>query len=463
MLTSSDLHNIEMKNSMRDKEIAIAVDGISKIYRIGLKEEADDNFVKASINFIKSPLSNFRKHRSLYKFDDVDLEDDSAAEIPDVLRALRNLSFQVKRGEVVGIIGANGAGKSTLLKILCKITKPTSGRAEINGRVSSLLEVGTGFHAELTGRENIYLNGTILGMRKLEIDAKFKEIVEFSGVRKFIDTPVKRYSSGMKVRLAFSVAAYLEPEILIVDEVLAVGDADFQKRCLNKMDDVGKSGRTVLFVSHNMQAMARLCSRCILLERGSLVDDGPSEKVISRYLNSELGTSAAREWDELESSPGNEVAKLRAIRVISGKSEIAEYIDINQPFRIEMEYDVIKPGVVLLPNFHVYNEQGVEAFAVVDLDPAWRQKKRPKGRYVSAVEVPENIMAEGVFSIKAVLHTLNPLTVEFTCPSVASFTIIDKQDGTTARGDYVGKLPGVMRPKLTWKTDYSAMVEYTEV
>jgi lipopolysaccharide transport system ATP-binding protein len=249
----------------------------------------------------------------------------------------------------------------------------------------------------------------------------------------------------------------LEPEILIVDEVLAVGDADFQKKCLNKMDDVGKSGRTVLFVSHNMHAVARLCSRCILLNGGRLVDEGPSEMVISRYLNSELGTSAAREWNNIENSPGKDVAKLRAIRIISGKSDIVEHIDINQPFRMEMEYDVIASGYVLLPNFHVYNEHGVEVFAVVDLDPKWRQKKRPKGRYVSAVEVPGNIMAEGNFTIKAVLHTLNPLAVEFTCPSVASFTIIDKQDGTTARGDYVGKLPGVMRPKLNWKTDYRSL------
>ena len=442
---------------MDHQDIAIKVENISKIYRIGLKDEISDNFVKASLKFIRSPLSNYKKHRSLYKFKDIDPESDSDNDGDDILRALRNISFEIKRGEVVGIIGTNGAGKSTLLKILCKITKPSFGRAEIAGRVSSLLEVGTGFHPELTGRENIYLNGTILGMRKLEIDEKFDDIVEFSGVRKFIDTPVKRYSSGMKVRLAFSVAAYLEPEILIVDEVLAVGDADFQKKCLNKMDDVGKSGRTVLFVSHNLQAVTRLCSRSILLERGRVIDDGPSEKVISTYLNSELGTSAAKEWNEPDKAPGNDIARARGVRILSREAGITEYIDINQPFRIEMEYDVLKPGFILLPNFHIFNDQGIEAFPVVDLDPNWRRKRRPAGRYVSSVEVPANIMAEGVFAVKAVLITLEPVSVVFSCPSVVAFTIIDKQDGTTARGDYVGRLNGVMRPLLEWRTEYKKL------
>lgn len=439
---------------MENHEVAISVDSISKIYRIGMKEEISDNFVKASLNFIRSPISNFRKYRSLYRFKDVDLNSDVSNNGGDVLWALRKVSFKIEQGEVVGVIGTNGAGKSTLLKILCKITKPTSGRAEITGRVSSLLEVGTGFHPELTGRENIYLNGTILGMRKYEIDRKFDDIVEFSGVSKFIDTPVKRYSSGMKVRLAFSVAAYLEPEILIVDEVLAVGDADFQQKCLSKMDDVGKSGRTVLFVSHNMQAVARLCSRSILLGGGRVVDDGPSEEVISTYLNSGMGTAASKEWPDPESAPGNDIARVRAVRILSRESKVSEYIEINQPFRIEMEYDVFESGFILLPNFHVFNSNGIEAFSVVDVDPEWRGKKRPAGRYISSVEVPANIMAEGAFNVKAVLITLQPLSVLFSCPSAVAFTVIDKQDGTTARGDYVGKLHGVMRPLLEWHTDY---------
>ena len=441
---------------MENQELAIKVDDISKIYRIGLKEEISDNFLQASLKFLKSPLNNFRKYRSLYKFNELEKQNAGNTDIDclDILWALKKVSFEVKKGEVIGIIGSNGAGKSTLLKILCKITRPTIGRAEITGRVSSLLEVGTGFHPELTGRENIYLNGTILGMRKREIDEKFQNIVSFSGIEKFIDTPVKRYSTGMKVRLAFSVAAHLDPEILIVDEVLAVGDADFQKKCLNKMDDVGKSGRTVLFVSHNLQAVARLCPRSILLEHGQIIDDGPSHKIISNYLNSEMGTSAARVWNDLNTAPGGDVARLRAVRIVSKDEKIAEYVEINQPFRIEMEYDVIKDGYVLLPNFHIYNEHSVKVFAVVDVDPVWRKKKRPKGRYISAVEVPGNIMAEGLFSVRAVLITLNPIIVQFSESYVVAFNIVDNQNGNTARGDYVGRLLGAMRPLLNWHTTY---------
>ena len=248
---------------MTSKDIAIKVENISKLYRIGMKDEMNDSFGGAIFSFFKSPVKNYLKYRSLYRFDDIKSSDNSNQDNhpSDIIWALRDISFEVKKGEVVGIIGRNGAGKSTLLKVLTKITAPTSGRAEIHGRVSSLLEVGTGFHQELTGRENVFLNGTILGMKKKEVDEKFDEIVAFSDVEKFIDTPVKRYSSGMKVRLAFSVAAHLEPEILLVDEVLAVGDMRFQKKCLNKMEDVGKEGRTVLFVSHNMPAVTRLCNK----------------------------------------------------------------------------------------------------------------------------------------------------------------------------------------------------------
>ena len=266
---------------------------------------------------IKSPFNNYRRYRSLYKFDD--LNPDSDNNDPDIIWALRNVSFEVKEGEIVGIIGLNGSGKSTLLKILSKITDPTEGYAEIRGKVSSLLEVGTGFHPELTGRENIYLNGSILGMKKKEIDRKFDEIVDFSGVEKFIDTPVKRYSSGMRVRLAFAVAAHLEPEIVLIDEVLAVGDIQFQKKCLNKMQDIGQQGRTVLFVSHNMQAVTRLCPRTILLKGGEVIADGPSHQIVSIYMNSERTTKAERKWHSLAEAPGDEVVRLNAVRVQNEK------------------------------------------------------------------------------------------------------------------------------------------------
>jgi len=257
---------------------AIAVENLGKAYRLGLKEEIPDSLIGAATSWIRSPLSNFHRLRRLNTFNTR-----SDAEEDDVLWALRDVNFDVNEGEVVGIIGRNGAGKSTLLKILSRITSPTHGRAVIRGRVSSLLEVGTGFHPELSGRENVYMNGTILGMRKKEIDRKFDEIVDFSGVEKFLDTPVKRYSSGMKVRLAFAVAAHLEPEILIIDEVLAVGDAAFQKKCLGKMQNVAEGGRTVLFVSHNMAAVESLSGRGILLNAGTVVLTGDISDVIRRY------------------------------------------------------------------------------------------------------------------------------------------------------------------------------------
>lgn len=271
-------------------DTAIRVENLSKRYRIGQAEERHDTFAGAAIATLKAPLRNFRNLRRLASFE-------GRSNVPtlqrsnvngvadDVLWALKDVSFEVKQGEVVGVIGRNGAGKSTLLKILSRITEPTSGLVELHGRVSSLLEVGTGFHPELTGRENIYLNGTILGMRKHEIDRKFDEIVDFSGVEKFIDTPVKRYSSGMRVRLAFSVAAHLEPEILLVDEVLAVGDAEFQSKCIGKMGEVASAGRTVLFVSHNMVAVQNLCKRTIWLESGGISANGETGEVIKEYLD----------------------------------------------------------------------------------------------------------------------------------------------------------------------------------
>ncbi|WP_166832028.1 ABC transporter ATP-binding protein [Thalassoroseus pseudoceratinae] len=270
---------------------AIEIENLGKAYRIGLKEEVPDTLVSAAAGWLRSPIRNWDRLRKLNTFEE-------KSESDDIVWALKDVSFSVNEGEVVGVIGRNGAGKSTLLKILSRITEPTSGRAIIRGRVSSLLEVGTGFHPELTGRENVYMNGTILGMTKREIDRKFDEIVDFSGVEKFLDTPVKRYSSGMKVRLAFAVAAHLEPEILIIDEVLAVGDAEFQRKCLGKMQDVAGQGRTVLFVSHNMAAVRNLCSRAIRLCDGLLTFDGMPEEAIDQYLVSGTHSSGKQDFSD---------------------------------------------------------------------------------------------------------------------------------------------------------------------
>jgi lipopolysaccharide transport system ATP-binding protein len=256
----------------------IFVNNLSKRYRLGLKEKQAKTLAGQIGNLIKSPWQNLKRLRDMSRFG---VEDES------VFWALKDINFEVKEGEVLGIIGKNGAGKSTLLKILSQITEPTSGKIEIHGRVASLLEVGTGFHPELSGRENIYMNGTILGMTRREINTKLDEIIDFSGVEKFIDTPVKFYSSGMKVRLGFSVAAHLEPEILIIDEVLAVGDYEFQKKCLGKMDDISKSqGRTVLFVSHQMDAVRSLCTRSLLLKEGKIMYSGNTASIIDNYLGS---------------------------------------------------------------------------------------------------------------------------------------------------------------------------------
>ncbi len=291
---------------------AIVVEGLSKRYRIGLEDDRPDTLAGVLRGWFTSPLSNYRRLRGLSRFEDENGD--------DVIWALREISFSVERGEMLGVIGRNGAGKSTLLKILSRITHPTSGRAVLAGRVSSLLEVGTGFHPELTGRENIYLNGTILGMSKREVDGKLNEIIEFSGVERFIDTPVKRYSSGMKVRLAFSVAAHLEPEILLVDEVLAVGDAEFRKRSLGKMENVAGEGRTVMFVSHNMAMMSSLCSRAILLEDGRIAIDGPVEDVIRTYLERTQGEHTRTSLGERNDRTGGEIFRFRSIEFFDPKT-----------------------------------------------------------------------------------------------------------------------------------------------
>jgi len=373
----------------------------------------------------------------------------------DFIWALKDMSFEVKHGEVVGIIGRNGSGKSTLLKILSRITEPTEGSVELHGRVASLLEVGTGFHPELTGRENIYLNGAILGMKRREIEDKFDAMVAFAEVERFIDTPVKRFSSGMYLRLAFAVAAHLEHNILLVDEVLAVGDTSFQKKCMNKMQEVGASGRTVFFVSHNMLAVTRLCERILLLDRGRLLADGPSAQVIGEYLRSGTGTHVLREWPDPARAPGNEIARLRCVRVHDEEGNVMPVLDIRKPLGITMEYDVLVPGIVLVPNLHFFNDGGVNLFVAHDCDLAWRKKPRLAGRYASTAWVPGNLFAEGTIFVGAALSTHDPVVVHFYERDVIAFQIVDSPDGDSARGDYGGHMPGVMRPLLKWTTKMS--------
>lgn len=434
---------------MSNNNYAIKARNIAKRYRLGLEEESNDSIMSSIFNTFKNPVKNFKKYRSLYKFDSLDPEAD--ANSPDILWALKDVSFDIEQGEVVGIIGTNGAGKSTLLKVLSRITAPTKGSVEIRGKVSSLLEVGTGFHQELTGRENVYLNGTILGMKKHEVKSRFDEIIDFSGVEKFLDTPVKRYSSGMRVRLAFAVAAYLEPEILIIDEVLAVGDASFQRKCINKMQDVGKGGRTVLFVSHSMPSITRLCERAILLNGGNVLKDGPAHEVVSAYLGSGYGSTAEREWTDPNTAPGGDIARLRAVRIRAEDGTVSESVDITKPVAIEIEYEVLESGHILLPHFHVFNDEGVRIFVSLDQDPEWKGKPRPKGRYVSQGWIPGNLLTEGTHFSSAALTTLEPDLKQFIERDVVSFHVIERA-GESARGDYAKSLRGVIRPQLEWQT-----------
>ena len=436
---------------------SIRVDNISKRYRIGLKEQVHDHLGSALFHLVKSPWKNYQQYRSLYKFDEAgksrhDLIYNADS---DIIWALKEVSFKVEPGEVLGIIGPNGAGKSTLLKILSRITCPTLGSAEIKGRISTLLEVGTGFHPELTGRENVYLNGSILGMRKWEIDHKFDEIVDFSGIEKFIDTPVKRYSSGMKVRLAFSVAAHLQSEVIIVDEVLAVGDADFQKKCISKMETAGELGRTVLLVSHNMASITRLCHRAILIEDGILKNEGPADKVVMEYLSSGSGTIASKEWRDAAEAPGKDVARLLAVRVMDSEGRIGESFDIRKPIVLEMAYEVMKAGFVMLPHFRLTNDSGIPVFETLDNDPAFMRKKRPAGHYTGRVVIPGNFLAEGMVYVSCHLLTMYPNVLQFSERQVIAFQVIDSLEGDSARGDWQGSLSGVVRPLLDWQTSHA--------
>ncbi|MEE8341072.1 MAG: ABC transporter ATP-binding protein [Candidatus Neomarinimicrobiota bacterium] len=342
---------------------AITVKNLSKRYRIGLKEEIHDSLLGTISSWLLSPLTNFGRIQKLSRFKNM-------GDGEDIIWALKDISFDANRGEILGIIGRNGAGKSTLLKILSRIVEPTDGTANLYGRVASLLEIGTGFHKELSGRENIYLNGTILGMKKNEIKARFDEIVEFSEIGKFIDTPVKRYSSGMYVRLAFAVAAHLDPEILIIDEVLAVGDAAFQKKCLGKMNETANAGRTVLFVSHNMHTIQSLCTRAILLDNGKLIKDGKTNEVVSSYLtpvreNVIEGERDLRNWAGSRKSPGK--IKATYLRTLDKHNNTCSTFNIYDPITFELEIENIgKNGFVV--SFLVYDSQGTLVYQVRSQD-----------------------------------------------------------------------------------------------
>ena len=368
----------------------------------------------------------------------------------ETLWALRDVSFEVQPGEVLGIVGRNGAGKSTLLKVLSRITEPTTGRVELYGRSASLLEVGTGFHLELTGRENVYMNGAILGMRRAEIERQFDEIVAFSEVERFIDTPVKHYSSGMFMRLAFAVAAYLEPDILVVDEVLAVGDANFQKKCLGKMGTAAREGRTVLFVSHNMTALQSLCSRAIRLHEGRVVEDGPPDRVVSNYLKTSYSALAEQSWDDPGAAPGNEQVRLRRASVRPAGGDPSQPITVHTPLVVEFEFWNLAPGARLNLSVHVKAEDGYPIFNTGSgHDPNWHGKAFPAGLFRSAFRIPGDLLNDGTHRVHLYL-VKDQSEVVFDLEDVLVF---DVSDSTEWRGSWHGKWLGAVRPKLDWETE----------
>ena len=412
----------------------IKVEGLGKRFFIGGVQTkyrtARDAIAEAFVAPLRRAASLLRGHAS------------GAAELNETIWAFRDVSFSVNQGEVVGLVGKNGAGKTTMLKVLSRITEPTEGVIEIRGRVGSLLEVGTGFHPELTGRENVFLNGAILGMRKAEILSKFDEIVEFAEIGKFIDTPVKHYSSGMYVRLAFAVAAHLEPEILIVDEVLSVGDAAFQRKCLGKMGDVANSGRTVLFVSHNMAAVTQLCTRALLLEDGAVALDGKPHEVVSAYLA--RGVENQAEW--INPEPGEDLeVEILAVRVRDARDELQPVVPFKEPFQVELEYVVREAmrGVSLA--FQIMDSQGVVIWTTEDTDvPDVRDRLTlPPGRYVSTCHIPSGVLRPGRYFINTGAH-IRDVRIIAGHQQVLAF------DVSSVGFDMPPGRQGVLAPKLDW-------------
>ena len=413
-------------------DTAIRAEGLGKQYRIGSLQTGYQTLRDVMVDGAHSVLRRSPRDRK-----------------SEHIWALRDVSFEVPKGQVLGIIGSNGAGKSTLLKILSRVTEPTEGYAEVTGRVGSLLEVGTGFHPELTGRENISLNGAILGMRRAEIQSKFDEIVDFSEVEQFIDTPVKRYSTGMQLRLAFAVAAHLEPEILLVDEVLAVGDAAFQRKCLGKMDAVAQEGRTILFVSHNMSTLGRLTHETIVVEGGRIVMRAPTPEAIDYYLTTGMEQVGERHWsgdDDLGLAGFEPIA----LRVIDLNGQVASQISTVESFDIEFEYELTESITGLRVGIYLSTSKGerlLTSFDTDDLEIFTSHENRSVGRYVSRCRIPANWLNEGRFMLGVNASSFGVRSY-FTDEFALSFAA----DGTGAPGSQWQEVRrGPLRPALEWE------------
>lgn len=415
----------------------IKVEDLSKAYRIGLKEQKSDTLGGAISAWLKSPVKNYRKLKNLSAID-ANTDDE------DIFWALKDISFDVKQGDILGVIGKNGAGKSTLLKILSKITDPTKGNIQITGRVAALLEVGTGFNPDLTGRENTYLNGTILGMTKKEIDKKFDEIVDFSGVEKFIDTPVKRYSSGMRVRLGFAVAAFLEPEILIVDEVLSVGDAEFQKKCLGKMEDVSKNeGKTILFVSHNLTAVKHLCNKGLVLKDGANIFEGNELEAVNFYLNNHNTQNFFRHGGPLDMAPGNEIIRILKLDIKPTKGDV---LTVSSGFSFELLFYNDKERINLDANLELRNLDDVVIFHNEFIVSTSKGSKR--GIYTIKGDIVPNLLNSGVYKFNVIFGEDGKYLL-YRIDDFIQFELVNE-----AIGNITYRLPGILRLHIPFEFSF---------
>lgn len=421
--------------------IAIQASGLSKAYQLG----------EFSTGTLSRDIERFL-YRLRGKEDPFlrigETNDRTSKGKSNIVWSLKDIDFSINKGDAVGIIGRNGAGKSTLLKILSRVTTPTQGNVKVRGRIASLLEVGTGFHPELTGRENIFLNGAILGMRKFEITRKFDEIVAFAGVERYIDTPVKRYSSGMYVRLAFAVAAHLESEILIVDEVLAVGDAEFQKKCLGKMGEVSSSeGRTVLFVSHNMDAIDRLCNKCLYLKNGQKQLYDITSTVISEYLGKERQITSFIEYKG-DKKPGNDLVRLLQANIIDRAGSQKDEYNLDEEVGVRIKFNVLKATNDLVCGFNLYNYKDVHVLSSHDVHN--HDFVFEPGTYETIVWVPAGLLTNGLHYCGIAFLSYNPFIVHLHDVNAINFNVTDKRQIDPLRLKYSGDIPGVIRPELQW-------------
>ena len=412
---------------------SIIVKNISKIYKI--KKTLDDGSFR---EIISNPLRLFTKKNNEENF-----------------YALKNVSFDLEQGNVLGIIGKNGAGKSTLLKILSRITYPTSGTIKVNGKIASLLEVGTGFHHELTGRENIFVSGVILGMTNKKIRKAFDSIVDFAGVEKFLDTPVKRYSSGMQLRLAFAVAANLDPEVLVIDEVLAVGDLEFQKKCLKVMDSFGKSGRTVLFVSHNMAAIKRLCNKCMLLSKGKMIKIGDTNNIIDYYISKDRKVKSSFTNTKESSELDDDVIKILSVKASNESGNYKETFNINEKINIEISYEIKKPNKKIALRLFFYDKNGNSLFMSSDTtNTKWMTNHRTVGIFKSTCIIPEDFFNNGEIYVNLLINNSGKSwgeTYRMQKDNIISFSTEDDMKSSGTRADWTWEWPNVaVRPKLKW-------------